>query len=123
MVAAMFVGMVMLGIPVGLIVDSERPEVTLIEMAVTMTVPMVAWMRYRGHSWRRCSEMTAAMLVPALAALALLATGVVTDADALLALEHAEMLPSMLAAMLYRRREYAAAHHDRGPDPEFSKAT
>src|SRR6266516_1542942 len=35
-------------------------------MAFSMTVPMVAWMRYRGHVWRACTEMGAAMVVPAI---------------------------------------------------------
>ncbi len=33
-------------------------------MAVAMTVPMVAWMRIRGHGWRHGFEMALAMLVP-----------------------------------------------------------
>jgi hypothetical protein len=36
-------------------------------MGVFMAAPMVAWMLYRGHSWRDGGEMTAAMLVPMLA--------------------------------------------------------
>jgi hypothetical protein len=36
-------------------------------MTVSMTVPMVAWMRYRGHGWVRSGEMVGAMVVPALA--------------------------------------------------------
>jgi hypothetical protein len=35
-------------------------------MAFNMTVPMVLWMRYRGHSWERGGEMAAAMNVPLL---------------------------------------------------------
>jgi hypothetical protein len=30
-------------------------------MAFNMTVPMVLWMRYRGHNWERGGEMAAAM--------------------------------------------------------------
>src|SRR6185437_629200 len=33
-------------------------------MAVSMTVPMVAWMRIRGRGWRHGIEMAAAMLIP-----------------------------------------------------------
>jgi hypothetical protein len=114
MVVAMFVGMVVLGVSVDAVLDvPDRPAVLLAEMAITMILPMVAWMRFRGHCWRACSEMTAAMLVPTLGALALLAAGLVTDADTLLMLEHTAMLPSMLAAMLLRRYEYTAQRHGR----------
>jgi hypothetical protein len=35
-------------------------------MVFNMTVPMVLWMRYRGHSWARGGEMAAAMNLPML---------------------------------------------------------
>ena len=57
--------------------------------------------------------MAASMLLPALGALALLGAGLVSDTGMLLVLEHAVMLPSMLAAMLLRRDEYTGHHqHD-----------
>lgn len=84
--------------------------VQLVEMAVWMTAPMVAWMRVRGHRWRICLEMAAAMLLPAAGTLALLGTGVATDAHTLLMVEHMVMLPAMLVAMLLRRDEYTGPH-------------
>jgi peptidoglycan/LPS O-acetylase OafA/YrhL len=82
----------------------------LIAMTFAMTVPMVAWMRYRGHSWRPSTEMAASMVVPMMALLALLWTGLMTDSATLMAVLHAVMLPSMLIAMLMRRDEYTG--HD-----------
>jgi hypothetical protein len=41
-------------------------------MAISMTIPMVAWMRYRRHSWRNSMEMGAAMMLPAVPFLVLL---------------------------------------------------
>jgi cytochrome bd-type quinol oxidase subunit 2 len=41
------------------------PTASLLVMAVSMTVPMLAWMRFRRHVWRDTIEMGAAMLVPA----------------------------------------------------------
>ena len=112
MVAAMFVGMAVLGAASAVLLDlPDRTAVTLIEMAISMTVPMVAWMRVRGHGWRASNEMAAAMLIPAAGALALLGTGVLTDADTLLMLEHVVMLPAMLVAMILRRDEYTGHHH------------
>jgi hypothetical protein len=112
MVAAMIVGMVVLGAASAALLDlPDRTAVTLVEMAISMTVPMVAWMRVRGHGWRLCNEMAAAMLLPTAGALALAGAGVVTDTDTLLVLEHTVMLPSMLIAMLLRRDEYTGHHH------------
>ena len=82
----------------------------LAEMAVTMTLPMIAWMRFRGHAWRPCNEMAASMLLPAAAAIGLLGAGLVTDAGMLMVVEHAAMLTSMLIAMLLRRGEYTSHH-------------
>jgi ABC-type glycerol-3-phosphate transport system permease component len=80
-------------------------------MGVTMTVPMVAWMRYRGHGWAASNEMAASMLIPTAGVIALLGAGMVTDLGTLLAIEHVVMLPSMLVAMLLRRDEYSGGHH------------
>jgi flagellar biosynthetic protein FliP len=120
MVAAMLLGMVILGLPiVGLLAlfgaslgeaEESAPAAYLLVMAATMTAPMVAWMRHRGHGWMPCLEMAAAMFVPAFAAVALLASGALTDFHALMMIEHIAMFPLMLLVMLLRRREYALPH-------------
>ena len=83
----------------------------LLLMAVTMTVPMVGWMRYRGHGRRASAEMSASMLLPTLAVVGLLWSGLIADLGVLLAVEHIAMLLSMLAAMLLRREEYSGGVH------------
>jgi hypothetical protein len=119
MVAAMFAGMIVLGLPgeAALVaagsstseLRASAPALVLLGMAVTMTVPMVAWMRYRGHGWRPSMEMAASMFLPTFAAIALL--GAVSFETAM-GLEHVAMFPSMLAAMLLRVDEYTGhAHH------------
>ena len=110
MVAVMVVGMSVLGLLVGLVVDVQGTGPMLIEMGVTMTVPMVAWMRFRGHAWRPCLEMGASMVLPTLGTLALLGAGIVEGAGALMVILHAVMLPAMLVAMLLRRDEYSGHH-------------
>jgi hypothetical protein len=116
MVAAMFLGMLVLAPPAGWLLgavgsswSSLSPAMMLFAMSVTMAVPMAAWMRYRGHAWQPTGEMTGAMLLPAFAIMALLAAGAVHDSAALTVLEHVAMLAAMLAAMLLRRDEYSAA--------------
>jgi hypothetical protein len=111
MVAAMLVGMAALGLS-SLVVDlPDRTWVQVVEMAVWMTVPMVGWMRFRGHGWRACSEMAGAMVVPAAGALVLFATDLVTDEEALFMLEHTVMFVAMFVVMLLRRDEYTGHHH------------
>ena len=80
-------------------------------MAVTMIVPMVAWMRFRGHGWRANGEMSLSMVLPTLGAIALLSADVVEDVGALLAAEHVAMLLAMLGAMLLRASEYTGHAH------------
>jgi hypothetical protein len=121
MVIAMFAGMIVLGLPaeaglrlVGTSTDELKttaPEIILLGMAIIMTVPMVAWMRHRGHTWRPCHEMAASMIVPTVAVIGLMWAGVMTDFGTLMLVEHVVMLPAMLAVMLLRIDEYAGCHH------------
>src|SRR5512132_3205 len=78
-------------------------------MAFNMTVPMVLWMRYRGHSWERGGEMAAAMNLPLLPAFVLYGLGAIPS-QGVLGLQMMLMIPAMLGAMLYRKEEYSAAH-------------
>jgi hypothetical protein len=120
MVVAMFAGMLVLFLPlVGVLavagvttseLRADAPALLLLLMAVTMTVPMVAWMRYRGHGWAPSNEMAASMFIPTFAVIGLLWSGAIDDFDTLMMLEHVVMLPSMLVAMLLRRDEYSHAH-------------
>ena len=122
MIGAMFLGMHILGLPLALALSpfgvelhgDELPTLRLAAMAVTMTAPMVAWMRFRGHAWAACTDMTAAMAIPTLGVLALLWAGLVEDIGTLLLLEHLVMLPSMFVAMLLRHDEYTCSPHRRG---------
>jgi flagellar biosynthetic protein FliP len=119
MIAAMLAGMVVLGIPAEAALRAagsgtgelrtDAPALALLGMGVVMTVPMVAWMRLRGHGARACGEMAAAMLVPTAAVMVLLEAGV-GGFDAMMAAEHVAMLPSMLLVMLMRFDEYACRH-------------
>jgi hypothetical protein len=124
MLLAMFLGMLVLGGPAMMALGApgvssaelkaEAPALMLLGMGVTMTVPMVAWMRYRRHGWAPSNEMAASMLIPTVAVIALLWAGFVADIGTLLTIEHVVMLPAMLAAMLLRRDEYTGHMRHRG---------
>ena len=113
MVIAMFAGMFVLGAVASAFIDldalrDDSPTLMLLGMAFTMTAPMVAWMRYRGHGWAPCADMTAAMFLPTFLAIALGAAGMGLGGQ--MAVEHSLMFPAMLVAMLLRRDEYTMAH-------------
>lgn len=117
MVAAMFVGMTVLGTAVrgalaltGATYPSQ-PEVLVLEMALDMAAAMVVWMRYRGHGWAGTLEMAGVMVVPAIVLIPLSWLGIIAG-DSLLMLEHLVMLPLMYVVMARRRREYGGHTHD-----------
>jgi hypothetical protein len=108
MVIAMFAGMAVLGaagVAFGLELE-DTPELLLLSMALSMTVPMVAWMRYRGHGWAPAWEMSGSMFLPSVAAIALLWLGAVEETGTLMAIQHVAMFPAMLLVMLFRLDEY-----------------
>ena len=121
MLIAMVLGMFVLSIPLAGLLgvagvgvgtwETDAPERMLLGMAFTMSVPMVAWMRHRGHRWGAAWEMTAAMFIPSLAAIALLWAGIVDDSGTLMTVQHVAMLATMLAAMLLRLDEYSGHEH------------
>jgi hypothetical protein len=118
MVIAMFAGMAVLGFPAGWALGAvgidwnaltdDAPALMFLGMATTMTLPMVGWMLYRGHSWRSNTEMSASMFLPTFAVIGLLWADLLTDLGALMVIEHVAMLLAMAGAMLLRRAEYAA---------------
>jgi hypothetical protein len=117
MVAAMLIGMMVLGAALrgvlavaGLEYPTRYPELMALEMAFTMSVGMVAWMRHRGHGWTSTLEMVGAMVAPAVALVPLLWLGLLAG-DSLLMAEHVAMFALMFLVMLRRRDEYGGASH------------
>ena len=115
MTGAMLVGMMLYATLVGVVVgiagstyeDARvgHPELFALGMATGMTVPMVAWMRRRGHGWRNSFEMAAAMFVPAFVFIGCYWLGAV-EAAAVCPLACVTMIPAMAAAMLFRLEDY-----------------
>ena len=110
MVVAMFAGMFALG---GL----ERlafPDLTLgtvlgvLVMATNMAIGMGAWMRFRRHSWRSITEMSASMYVPFAVLLVPFWAGGIGE-HALMTWGHVLMFPAMALVMVLRPHDYA--HH------------
>jgi hypothetical protein len=114
MFAAMWIGMAA-GKPVFLAITGLSsagqayrlyPAQSVLSMAISMTLPMVAWMLFRGHGWRNSAEMAAAMLVPAipfiiLCSLHLLGGGPANGVYMMLS------TLAMIGLMVYRRDVYS----------------
>lgn len=133
MVIAMFVGMMVwgrlsailfgLGGAMGMHASMHATEVIYAEQSVmsqiggitamdlSMIVPMVLLMRYRGHSWRHGAEMSAAMVVPAIPvnAAELIWPGTFGSMSAMWS--HGAMLLGMAALMIAQRDRYAGHDH------------
>jgi hypothetical protein len=110
MMIGMMVGMRVFLAVVGLSSTSQAgrlyPWQSVLAIAVSMTVPMVAWMMFRGHGRRNSAEMAAAMLVPAIPFIILCALDVLAGGPA----NRIYMVLStlaMLGLMFYRRAVYS----------------
>jgi hypothetical protein len=78
-------------------------------------MPMVAWMRVRGHAWRHAVEMSIRMLAPWALVLALVGVGAGSVAPWLVYLDGPAMLLGMLAVMLVQQSRVGwRAHADSG---------
>ena len=109
MAIGMFVGVAIYLTAIGMTFDEalvRHPMTILLVVAISMTVPMVAWMRHRGHGWRSCGEMAAAMVIPVIPFLCLVWFNITESA--LCGAYCAVSVAAMLALMLYRRSEYSA---------------
>ncbi len=113
MVLAMMLGMGVFGLALAVMGEPPGYANLLVRygvMGAFMAAPMVAWMRHRGHPWRDGGEMTAAMLVPMLAPVALVEVGVAVSGlseGSLMMLSHVAMIAGMAVLMLYRFDRYA----------------
>ena len=108
MLAAMGMGMVVLG-PLSMqLVHHADAEVEMLLMATTMVVGMAVWMVYRRHTWPGIVEMSAAMYASVAVLFPLHWLGAV-DSTGLMILGHILMLLGMAAAMLHRRENYYVA--------------
>jgi hypothetical protein len=113
MVGAMAVGMLITGTIFVLIVGaktwdevtSQYPTQSLLAMAAGMTIPMVAWMLYRGMGRRSSYEMAAAMILPVIPFLCLVWFNITQSAEC--GAYCGVMVVAMLALMRYRRSEYS----------------
>jgi hypothetical protein len=90
----------------GVSLTGEAIELRAGVMTLSMTVPMVMWMSYRGHAAQQSAEMAGAMVVPTVMALGLHWLGALAAGGVML-VEHVVMIPAMLGVMLLRYEHYS----------------
>jgi hypothetical protein len=118
MVIAMGVGMAVFGPVKNALVDQGYTALldrTSIDyqfwMDLFMVLPMVLWMRARGHTWRHGIEMGGAMIIPTACVLLLCRAGVTEVLPWFTtSLTGIAMFAGMLAYMLYRRDMYISGY-------------
>ena len=113
MLIGMFAAAFVFMIPLNVVVDGEitwkqalvdYPAHALLAVAIGMSVPMIPWMRHRGHSRRSAYEMAVVMAVLVIPFVCLALFNVVRGADC--GLYCLIGFVAMLALMLYRREQY-----------------
>jgi hypothetical protein len=105
MIAAGAVFLTIVGVKSWNEVTTQYPTQALVAMAAGMTVPMVAWMVYRGMGWKNSWEMSAVMVVPVIPFLCLVWFDVTTSAQC--GAYCLVTVAAMLGLMLYRRDVYS----------------
>ncbi len=101
-----FQGAVALGYPN---LPQTAPELSVLVIAINLSVPMAAWMRYRGMGWRPTLEMTIPTMATGLFLIAAYRLDLVA-AGSLIEIQTRLACPVMLAVMLLRFPLYSAPH-------------
>jgi flagellar biosynthetic protein FliP len=112
---AMLVGMLL---PLGLLLSAfglgpylRSPEASALLMTTEMVIGMAAWMAIRRHPWRHTVEMSAGMAASTVVAAGASLAGLLPHTAASSTPVGMLMWIGMLAAMLFRRRDYAQYGH------------
>ena len=85
------------------------PELVVLVIALNLSAPMLAWMRYRGMDWKPTLEMAGSTMVVGLALIAAYWMDLVAR-DSLVEIQTSLACPVMLAVMLVRFRLYSGSH-------------
>jgi hypothetical protein len=85
------------------------PELSVFVIALNLSVPMLAWMRYRGMAWQPTLEMAGSTMVMGLALIVAYWMDLVARTS-LIEIQTSLACPLMLAVMLARFRLYSGSH-------------
>ena len=85
------------------------PELVVLVIALNLSVPMLAWMRYRKMAWQPTLEMAGSTMVVGLVLIVAYWLDLIARTS-LVEVQTALACPVMLAVMLVRFRLYASVH-------------
>jgi len=85
----------------------QAPEFSTLVLAINLTLPMVAWMRFRNHEWRPTLEMGGATMALGIALIAAGWLGIIPASD-MFEWEKSLACPVMFIAMLFRLDLYTS---------------
>ena len=85
------------------------PELVVLVVALNLSVPMLAWMRYRGMAWQPTLEMAGFTMVVGLALIAAYWMDLIAR-NSLVEVQTSLACPVMVAVMLLRFRLYSSSH-------------
>jgi deazaflavin-dependent oxidoreductase (nitroreductase family) len=88
------------------------PELSVLVIAVNLSLPMAAWMRFRGMEWRPTLEMSGSTMVVGLLLIAAYWLDMIAKSS-LIEVQTSLACPVMLPVMLFRFRLYSGhtGHH------------
>jgi deazaflavin-dependent oxidoreductase (nitroreductase family) len=92
----------------------RAPELTVLVIAISLSLPMAVWMRFRGMAWRPTLEMSGSTMVFGLLLIVAYWTDLVAR-DNLVEVQTSAACPLMVAVMLLRPRLYSGDHAHRRP--------
>jgi hypothetical protein len=87
----------------------SAPELSVLVIAVNLSVPMLVWMRVRGMGWQHTLEMSGSTMAVGLLLIAAYWMGLVARGS-LIEIQTSLACPVMLVVMLARFPVYSAAH-------------
>jgi hypothetical protein len=88
---------------------TTAPELSTLVIALNLSVPMAAWMRWRGMHWRPTLEMAGSTMVVGVALIVAYWLDLVA-AQSMIGVQTSLACPGMLVVMLLRFRLYSAGH-------------
>lgn len=88
----------------------RAPVLTVLVIAISLSLPMAAWMRFRRMEWRPTLEMSGSTMVAGLLLIAAYWLDIIAK-DSLMGLQTGILAcPLMLAVMLFRFPLYSTSH-------------
>ena len=101
-----FVGAAKIGYPD---LFQQSPELSVLVVGFILSLPMTAWMRFRGHEWRPTLEMASTTIILAILLVGLGWLGILAR-DSLFEWLTRFACPIMIIPMLFRLEMYTGNH-------------